>query len=62
MGERRGVYGVLIGKLEGKGPLGRPTQRWEDKIKLIFRNRDGQAWTGLIWLKIGTGSSPLSMQ
>jgi hypothetical protein len=33
MGVRRGVYGVLSGKLEGKGPLGRPMQRWEDKIK-----------------------------
>jgi hypothetical protein len=28
MGEGRGVYGVLVGKPEGKGPLGRPTRRW----------------------------------
>jgi len=34
MGERRGVYRVLMGKPEGKRPLGRPTRRWEDNIKM----------------------------
>ena len=34
MGERRGVYRVLVGKLEGKRPLGRPRRRWEDNIKI----------------------------
>ena len=34
MGERRGVYGVLVGKPEGKRPLGRPRRRWEDNIKM----------------------------
>ena len=33
MGERRGVYRVLVGKPEGKRPLGRPRRRWEDDIK-----------------------------
>jgi hypothetical protein len=33
MGERRGVHRVLVGKLEGKRPLGRPRPRWEDNIK-----------------------------
>jgi hypothetical protein len=33
MGERRGVYRVLVGKLEGKRPLGKPRCRWEDSIK-----------------------------
>jgi len=33
MGERRGVYWVLVGKHEGKRPLGRPRRRWEDTIK-----------------------------
>jgi len=57
------VYtGVLVGTLEERGALGRPRQKWEAKIKWIFRKWDGQAWTGLIWLKIGTGSGPLSMQ
>jgi hypothetical protein len=34
MEERRGVYRVLVGKLEGKRPLGRPRRRWEDNIKM----------------------------
>ena len=34
MGERRGVYKVLVGKPEGKRPLGRPRSRWEDNIKM----------------------------
>jgi hypothetical protein len=34
MGEDRGVYRVLVGKPEGKRPLGRPRHRWEDNIKM----------------------------
>ena len=34
MGEGRGVYRVLVGKPEGKRPLGRPRLRWEDSIKM----------------------------
>jgi hypothetical protein len=34
MGERRDVHRVLVGRPEGKRPLGRPTRRWEDNIKL----------------------------
>ena len=34
MGERRGVYRVLVGKPEGKRPLGRPRRRWKDNIKM----------------------------
>jgi len=34
MGERRGVYRVLVGKPEGKRPLGRPSRRWEGYIKM----------------------------
>jgi hypothetical protein len=33
MGEGRGVYRVLVGKHEGKKPLGRPRRRWEDNFK-----------------------------
>jgi hypothetical protein len=49
MGEGRGVYRVLVGKPEGKGPLGRPRHRWEDNIKLDFKEIgvDGANW---IWL------------
>jgi hypothetical protein len=34
MGENRGVYRVLVGKLEGKRPIGRPRHRWEYNIKM----------------------------
>jgi hypothetical protein len=34
MGEGRGVHRVLVGKPEGKRPLGRPRRRWEDNIKI----------------------------
>ena len=34
MEERRGIYGILVGKPEGKRPLGRPMRRWEDNIKM----------------------------
>jgi len=34
MGEGRGVYRVLVGKPEGKRPLGKPRRRWEDNIKM----------------------------
>jgi hypothetical protein len=37
MEEGRGVYGVLVGRPEGKRPLGRPRCRWEDNIKLDLR-------------------------
>ena len=34
LGEERGVYRVLLGKLEGKRPLGRPRRRWVDNIRM----------------------------
>jgi hypothetical protein len=34
MGKERGVHRVLVGKPEGKMPLGRPRRRWEDNIKM----------------------------
>jgi len=36
-GERRGIYRVLVGKPEGKRPLGRPRRRWEDDIKMYLQ-------------------------
>ena len=41
MAEGRGVYRVLVGKPEGKRPLGRPRRRWEDSIKMDFREVGG---------------------
>jgi hypothetical protein len=52
MGEKRNVYRLLVGKPEGKRPLGRPRRRWIDNIDLMF-------WTGLVWLRIGTGGELL---
>jgi hypothetical protein len=37
MGEKRTAYRILVGKSEGKGPLGRPTCMWEDNIKMDLR-------------------------
>jgi len=55
--ERRGIYRVLVGKREGKRPLGRSRCRWEIILRWISRKWDGWAWTGMIWLRIGTGNA-----
>jgi hypothetical protein len=49
MGEGRGVYRDLLGRPEGKRPLGRPRRRWEDNIKLDLREIviDGANWIQL---------------
>jgi hypothetical protein len=36
-GERRGLYMILVGKPDGKKPLGRPKRRWKDNIKMDFQ-------------------------
>ena len=41
MGEGRGVYRVMVGKPEGKRPLGRPRCRWEDNIKMDLQEVGG---------------------
>ena len=41
VGERRHVYRDLVGKPEGKRPLGRPRRRWEDKIKMDLQEFGG---------------------
>jgi hypothetical protein len=50
MGEGRGVYGVLVGRPEGKRPLGRFRCRWEDNIKMNLREIgiDGENWIRLL--------------
>ena len=56
MGEKRGVQRVLVGKTEGKRPLGRPRRRWEDnKMEL----QEVEVRTGSSWLRIGTGGGHL---
>jgi hypothetical protein len=37
MGEVRGAYNILVGRPEGRRPLGRPRYRWEDNIKMDLR-------------------------
>jgi hypothetical protein len=59
MGERRSIHRFLVGKHEGKRPLGRPSHGWEDKIKMIFRKYVVTVWTGSSWLWIGTGDGHL---
>ena len=54
MGERRGVYSVLVGKFEGKKPLGRPRRRWEEILRWIFRKWDVGVCTGSSLLRIVT--------
>jgi len=58
-GERIVAYRVLVGKSEGKKPLGRPKRRLEDNIKWIFRKWDLGSWAGLIFVGIGTSSGLL---
>ena len=54
MGEDRGVHRVLVGKPEGKRPLGRPRRRWRIILRWIFRKLEEVVGTGWIWLRIGT--------
>ena len=56
MGERRGVYRVLVGRPEGKRPLGRPRCRWEDNIRMDFQEVE---CGGMDWFRIGTGGGHL---
>ena len=49
MGERRGIYRVLVGKPEGKRPLGRPRRRWEDNIKIDLQELGCR---GMDWIEL----------
>jgi hypothetical protein len=59
MGEGRGAYRVLVGRPVGRRPVGRPRRRWEDNIKMDLQEVGWGAWTGLIWLRTGTGGGLL---
>jgi hypothetical protein len=59
IGDRKGAYRVLVGRPEGRRPLGRPRHRWEEILKWIFKTWDGEERTGLIWLRIKTGGGHL---
>jgi hypothetical protein len=49
MGERRGAYRALVGKPEGRRPLGKPWRRWKDNIKMYLRE---VAWGGMDWINV----------
>jgi hypothetical protein len=51
-GEKTGVYRILVGRPEGKRPLGITRRRWEDNIKMDLQEVEWGAWIGLIWLRI----------
>ena len=50
MGQGRGVHRVLMGKPEGKRPMGRPRRRWEDDIKMDLQEVGGDFGD---WMELG---------
>jgi hypothetical protein len=59
MGEKRNAHRLLVGKPEGKKPLGRPRRRWVDNIRMNLGEVDGAMWTGLAWIRTRTGGELL---
>jgi len=59
MSEERGAYRVLVGKPEGRRPLGRPRRRWVDNIRMDLQGWDEGIWTGLGWPRIETAGGRL---
>jgi hypothetical protein len=59
MGEERKVYKILVGKPEGKRPLGRPRRRWEEGIRINLMEIGWGVRIGFSWLRIGTGGGLL---
>jgi hypothetical protein len=59
MGAGEEVYRVFVGRQDGKRPHGRPRRRWRVLLQCMFKKWDGEAWTGLIWLRIRTGGESL---
>jgi hypothetical protein len=61
VGEGKGVYRVLVGKLEGKIPLGDPGVDGSIVLRWMFRKWDVEVWTGLSWLRIQIDGGHLYM-
>jgi hypothetical protein len=49
MGQKRNAYRILVGNLEGKGPLGRPRRKWVNNIKIDLRET---GWFGMVWIDL----------
>ena len=49
MGDRSGVYNILVGKPKGKRPLGRPRRRWDDNIKIDLEEL---GCVGMDWIEL----------
>jgi len=58
MGERSGAYRLLVGKSEGKRPLGRPGHRWEVIVGMDLKSV-GRACYGLMWFSVGVSGGLL---
>ena len=56
------MYRVLLWRPDGKRALVRPGCRWDDNSKMDLHEIMWEAWTGLIWLRIGAGSGLLLMR
>jgi hypothetical protein len=52
--EGSNVYRVLVGKPEGKRPLGRRRRRWEDRIRMDLKEIDWGVWSEFTWLMTET--------
>jgi len=59
MGDRRGAYRVFVGRPEGKYHLENLGTDGRIILKWILKKWDWEAWTALIWLRIGTGGGRL---
>jgi hypothetical protein len=59
MGDRRGVFKVLVGKPEGKSYLGDPGVDGMIILRWIFRKWEVRVWTESSWFRIGTGGGHL---
>jgi hypothetical protein len=53
MGEKRNSYGILVGKPEGKRPLGRPRRGWVNNTEIDFREI---GWGGIDWIGLAQDS------
>jgi hypothetical protein len=59
MGEKRNACRILVGKPEGKKPIGRPRHRWVDNVKMDLRELGWCDMDWIDWVRIGTNGGPL---